>query len=80
MTFLEALYQGDIRYEDAVCNIRRVVFVDRLAHGAYILNVYFGHVRYRTLISEHVLFSEMRRMGLPFVEGWTVYNVRSRSV
>lgn len=80
MTFLEALYQGDIRYEDSVCNVKRTVFVDRLAAGAYILNVYFGHVRYRCLTSEHVLFSEMRRMELPFVEGWNVYNVRNHVV
>lgn len=76
MSFVQALLFGDIRYEDELLNTKRTIFIDRLAPGAYILHVYFGHVRYRSLVNEHVLFTQLRRMQIPFSKGWNVYNVR----
>lgn len=76
MSFVEALYQGDICYEDELFNVKRTIFVDRLGPGEYILSIHFGYIRYRSRINEHILFAEFRRLNVSLEKGWMVYNAK----
>ena len=78
MTFFEAVVQGDVRYEDSVCNVKRQIFVDVLASHCFIISIFYGGFRDRIFVKGYELLSELRRLKVLSEQEWSVYKCTMR--
>ena len=77
--FLEAMFRGDVLYHDVVCNIKRDIFVDCTGMQQFTINIHMGHSHYTLFTNGYTLMAQLRRLGISFEQGWSVYNAKSRS-